>query len=429
MQLSRYCRIFGDPTDSERSILFSTKSAAKIAVPKSFIREISTAHLAYAEERNLAELGFLVKDDMEDREQILSFIDEINALNTFTFFKIVMNLNCNLACRYCFEGTRKGSHYLSDKDSDLVVSFIKEQSVAHTEIRVTFYGGEPLLSLDCIAMISAALQTHASENGKTYGASLVTNGTLLTPRVMERLIPLGVKSASITIDGPQNVHDSSRPFRNGEGSYEKILRNLKDVSGMVEVQIGGNYTRNNYRRFPELLDDLISEGLTPELIPSVQFYPVIQEAAGVVEHGFCEGCASLNEPWIYDAEPLLREELLGRGYRPLKITPIVCMMDLKGRTVINYDGSLYKCAGLIGREEFKIGDLRSGIRHMVSQGEGGWKNEQCLDCAYLPLCFGGCRYMKFVRDGNMDGVDCRKAYFDATLEAFVKQDIKYGLTG
>lgn len=47
----------------------------------------------------------------------------------------------------------------------------------------------------------------------------------------------------------------------------------------------------------------------------------------------------------------------------------------------------------------------------------------------LPLCFGGCRYMKLVRDGNMSGVDCKKQYYDVTLEALVKQDIKYGVTG
>ena len=37
--------------------------------------------------------------------------------------------------------------------------------------------------------------------------------------------------------------------------------------------------------------------------------------------------------------------------------------------------------------------------------------------------------MKLVRDGSMGGVDCRKEFFGATLEAFVKQDIKYGLAG
>ncbi len=33
--------------------------------------------------------------------------------------------------------------------------------------------------------------------------------------------------------------------------------------------------------------------------------------------------------------------------------------------------------------------------------------------------------MKYIRDGNMDGVDCKKPYLDATLEEAIKQDIKY----
>jgi len=35
--------------------------------------------------------------------------------------------------------------------------------------------------------------------------------------------------------------------------------------------------------------------------------------------------------------------------------------------------------------------------------------------------------MKFVRDGNIDTVDCQKPYLDASLETLVEQDIKYGL--
>jgi hypothetical protein len=34
-----------------------------------------------------------------------------------------------------------------------------------------------------------------------------------------------------------------------------------------------------------------------------------------------------------------------------------------------------------------------------------------------------------VRDGNMNGVDCRREFFDAAIEVLVKQDIEYGLAG
>ena len=55
---------------------------------------------------------------------------------------------------------------------------------------------------------------------------------------------------------------------------------------------------------------------------------------------------------------------------------------------------------------------------------GMYKNPEC---AYLPLCFGGCRYMTYVRDGNIDQLDCKKEYFDASLETLLKQDIRYRL--
>jgi uncharacterized protein len=54
-----------------------------------------------------------------------------------------------------------------------------------------------------------------------------------------------------------------------------------------------------------------------------------------------------------------------------------------------------------------------------------WKKEECLECAYLPLCFGGCRYLTLLRNGRIDDVECRRAYLDETLERLVRQDLKY----
>jgi len=75
-----------------------------------------------------------------------------------------------------------------------------------------------------------------------------------------------------------------------------------------------------------------------------------------------------------------------------------------------------------------VGDVETGVSDFSAPYNVGiWKNEVCAECEYLPLCFGGCRYMTFVRDGNIESLDCQKAYLDASLEALVKQDIKYGL--
>jgi len=93
---------------------------------------------------------------------------------------------------------------------------------------------------------------------------------------------------------------------------------------------------------------------------------------------------------------------------------------------VNFDGAIFKCPAFLGWPEMAVGDLEAGIRdYSVSHNLDVWKKDECLDCAYLPLCFGGCRYLKLLRDGRIDGVDCRKKYLDETLEAFVRQDLKY----
>ena len=255
----------------------------------------------------------------------------------------------------------------------------------------------------------------------------MTNGTLLTKETVKRLKPLGLKEAWVTLDGPADIHNRFRPFKSGDGSFDAIVRNIRDVHRLVGIALNGNYLRDNYRRFPALLDYLRDEGIDVPMLQSVQFSPVVAETDDFGP-GFHEGCASVSESWFSSASIWLREEILRRKGRQGRVEPGLCMMEYENNLLVNYDGTIYKCPGLIGRKEFCAGDIKTGIKdYRISHNLDNWKNEECLNCEYLPLCFGGCRYMKLVRDGNMDGVDCKKPYLDATLETMVKQDIRYGL--
>jgi uncharacterized protein len=194
--------------------------------------------------------------------------------------------------------------------------------------------------------------------------------------------------------------------------------------------MGGNFTRKNYAEFPSLLDHMMQNGLTPEKIADVSFDPVFLESSEFRPPHCHDGCASMNERWISKAGIFLREEVLKRGYRAQKVMPQACGVQQTENVIVNHDGTLYKCPGLIGRKGFCIGDLKMGIKdYRQTHNLDSYKNKKCLDCSYLPLCFGGCRYMKIISDGTMEGVDCRKPLFDATFEAFVLQDIKYNTKG
>jgi len=80
---------------------------------------------------------------------------------------------------------------------------------------------------------------------------------------------------------------------------------------------------------------------------------------------------------------------------------------------------------LIGHETLQAGDIRDGTNdYRALYRVGRWQEEEkCRECEYLPLCFGGCRDMTRQRDGNFDGVECMKAFYDAVLEESVKMGI------
>jgi uncharacterized protein len=429
MPLSRYTHISASASDSDSKVLFCTKNSSTILVPSVLIEDMEKDGLTAEEKQSLADLGFLVSSHDEEKQEMLGFIEELNALNRSMKYVVVLNLDCNLGCKYCFEGKRKGRHFLSDEVEARFIAFVKRSDFSNKDgIEITFYGGEPLLSIPRIESISLKVRSFAEKKGLTYGFSLVTNGTLLTAEAVGRLAPLGLIGAKVTLDGPKEVHDSFRPFRNGAGSFDIIVRNIDDVCDRVRIQIGGNYTRKQYREFPRLLDHLLERGITPARLPEVKFDPVVNESSEFALPDFRDGCDSTDEPWLTEATLLLREEVLKRGFRQPKIVPSPCLMQMDASLVVHYDGTLYKCPGLIGRKDCCIGTVLKGTTDCRgSHGLDDWKNDECLACAHLPLCFGGCKYVKLIEGGSMRGTQCRKKYFERTLAGLIAQDVKYEL--
>ena len=430
MQLSYYLKVYPFEERPDHLLLFSTKKASKVLLKRETFQSIKNGTLSPSDEAVLSKLGMIVHDRQAEQGAMLSFMDELNAKSTGLSLMVVLNLDCNFACTYCYEGDMKGKHYMSTDTADRLIDFIKERFTDDKKsLIIDFYGGEPLLSAWLIKRISQALKSFTEAKGASYDFTLVTNGSLFVRQVAKALVPLGLKSVKITLDGPPEIHDRCRPFKSGAGSFNTIIKNIRETCDLVKIGIGGNFERDNYEKFPLLLDYLVKEDLTPDKIPMVKFDPVMKPPEGDISPpDYRGGCMSVNEPWIGEAAALLREEMLKRGYNTLKIMPITCMVENANSYVVSFDGVIYKCPGFIGKKGFEAGDLQSGVRDYTSSYKLDiWKNQECIECEYLPLCFGGCRYMTFVRNGNIDTVDCQKAYLDASLETLINQDIRYGL--
>lgn len=429
MHLSRYLKQYLCRDNPDRVLLFSTRRLSKAIVPLSVLRSLEEGTLSPESIATLTRLGFLVPDSDAERREMLTVMTDAEERIKKAFLMAVMNLDCNLACTYCYEGKQRGRHYMSTETADLLVKYCEENYLQKgKDLTIDFYGGEPLLSLDLIKSISLRLQASAEKAGTGYAFTLVTNGTLLTTAVAAELVPLGLKSARITLDGPRENHDSYRPFTSGKGSFDLITKNLLDVCEIIKMGIGGNFTQDNYREFPRLLDELSALGLTPDKVANVIFAPVSDTLGEHLMPEFSDGCCSMDEPWLVDASIYLREEILRRGYYTPKVQSTTCMIEFKDNLVAHYDGALYKCPAFIGLEGLDVGHLESGIRDFRdSHNMDVWKKDECLDCAYLPLCFGGCRFMTLLQKGTINDVECRKTWYDATLEELILQDLRYSL--
>ena len=90
----------------------------------------------------------------------------------------------------------------------------------------------------------------AKENKIDYSADIVTNGFFLTKEVFEKLLSWEVRQYMVTIDGVQAVHDSRRHMAGGQGTFERIVENLKairDVDGQFDMTIRVNFDEDNLR--------------------------------------------------------------------------------------------------------------------------------------------------------------------------------------
>ncbi len=426
MQLSSYLKIYPCPDQPGVSLVYSTLRSSSVLIPDDLLVDARNNTLAEDDCETLTRLGILVTDRAEERQKMLTIFDTPRTGTPFSAV-VVLNLDCNLACPYCYEANFRGRHYMEQDTAQLLVrQILKDRIKQGQPVQLSFYGGEPLLSLDLIRSIARPLHEAAKKLGVAFTFSLVTNGTLLNRACAEELMALGLNGAKITIDGPAELHNQSRPFVSGNGSYETIMSNILAIYDLVPLQLGGNYTRDNYQEFPLMLDELLARGLEPSRVAGVLFAPVTQKAGETQPADFNEGCACEYEPWLMEASAYLREETLKRGFPAPKPKLSACMVELENSLVIGHDGSIYKCPAFMAHPQMRIGSLSEGIQEYdTSHCLDNWKNEECLECAYLPLCFGGCRHMTMLRSGKIDGLDCRREYYDSVLEKIVRQDLQY----
>ena len=205
--------------------------------------------------RYLEERGYLVRDNVEEIRRVQYDFGSKQHRTDRLELILLASEDCNFRCNYCYEDFEKGTMLPEVREG---VKNLALSRIANLEsMSVWWFGGEPLYGMAAIDDIAPFLVDLCEREGVAYSSHMTTNGYLLTPDVMDRMLDYKVTDFQITVDGMQEDHDRNRPGRSGQGTYEVILDNLRAIAARPErdfiVAIRVNFDKGNLPRMEEFL--------------------------------------------------------------------------------------------------------------------------------------------------------------------------------
>jgi len=147
------------------------------------------------------------------------------------FFVYSITRRCNQACLYCYAGSPEIKNNVKkfDMDEDIakqMLEFIGSIPYrAGDKIILVTEGGEPLLKFDLIQFIYNEKKKIEQEKKVKIRMGIVTNLTLMDEDIAKTFMEW-VKNKDFSfcssLEGPKELHDKLRPFKNGKGTYETV---------------------------------------------------------------------------------------------------------------------------------------------------------------------------------------------------------------
>ncbi|MCD7981447.1 MAG: thioether cross-link-forming SCIFF peptide maturase [Clostridiales bacterium] len=366
---------------------------------------------AYDEIRELAEDGQLFTED--EYEPYLS--DFKNRPTVVKALCLHIAHDCNLSCRYCFaqEGEYHGRRDLmSFEVGRRALDFLIANSGNRRNLEVDFFGGEPLMNWDVVRELVAYGREQEKIHDKNFRFTLTTNGVLLDDEIME-FANREMANVVLSIDGRKEVNDHMRPFRGGQGSYDRIVpkfQRFAESRHQDRYYVRGTYTHYNldfsedvlhladlgFRQIsvePVVAEDSQAYALREEDLPTL-FAEYDKLAAEMVRRKNEGGDFNFFH-FMIDLEggPCVAKRLsgCGSGTEYLAVTPW---------------GDLYPCHQFVGNERFRMGNVWDGVVRTdirdAFQSCNVYAKEKCRSCFARFYCSGGCAANSYHFHGHIN---------------------------
>jgi uncharacterized protein len=311
---------------------------------------------------------------------------------------------CNLGCTYCYaqQGEFGGApKNMSLETANRAVDLLLSQAGDGGKAVLAFLGGEPLVNRPVVRAVTQRAAELARRRDIALSFSITTNGTLLNAADAAFFEAHGF-AVTISLDGPREAHDRLRPYRNGAGSFDRIMRNLQPLlAGQRRMQVSARVTvtPDNLDLRPAL-DEFIAAGFH-----SVGFSPMLSAPGGRGEMQ-SDDLVRMLDGMIDCGRAFERRLVAGERYPFANMVnamreihrgthrPYPCGAGA-GYLGVSADGELAACHRFVGDPEGAMGTLDRIDRDRQAR----WLAERhvhrqapCAECWARYLCGGGCHH-------------------------------------
>jgi uncharacterized protein len=321
--------------------------------------------------------------------------------------------SCNLRCRYCYHAEKENGQgpqrQMSRDVAVRAVDFLFERSGGLEDLVLVFFGGEPLLNFETMRCVAEVAQEKATAAGKRVHFALTTNGTLLTPEIVDFLEEKDV-SVTVSLDGFQEIHDRYRRFPDGRPSYGVILPRVSHLIERARKRpvVARVTVMDEPEKVPQILDHLLALGFVEAgFAPVTTGHPDYQlsdrqmdELLSVFRQLAQRFLEAVGEERFFGFSNLI--DLLVSLHQG-EVMNYPCGAGL-GLFSVDAGGRLFLCQRFTGEEKFRMGDIFEGFDEerlgRFRQEAAICNKEECCHCWARTICTGGCYHEACVREGS-----------------------------
>lgn len=422
MNLSKFV-ISADSYDMKFGLLYNKKNGYFVRYEKSMFKDIGVLL------QNKQVIDFLKNKDFFDIDE-LSYIEKnkkrIIESKDELFLIIKVTRECNFRCTYCYEEFPEKRMDLKNakKLLNFIWKFIRENDIKR--LIISWFGGEPTCNIDIIDYICKEINKMESEKRIDVIYSIVTNGYNLDKSLFDFLIGLGIKNFKITIDGCRELHDKQRITKSGQGTFDVIVNNVKNMistSHTFNTIIRINVDEKVLEKFETVERELL------EIIKLDSRFTI--DIHKIINYSDFSSC--INDDEILE----LFVSLCNKGYKIIdqrvNLSPhnAVCYASKKNNFVIDSDCRVSKCTVCNNKFSY-VGMIDDTGNLIYNNNINIWmdKNyeyfDKCKNCENYANCFGvSCPLHSIISDKP-----CCKSYKgkDDVILKILNLQNKYNLT-